>query len=200
MGRKPNWTNEEIEYLENNWGSVSIPGISKKLGRRKNLKLGNICNLSCRTCNPWVSSKWYSDWWETLDKDKVMNGVPVFKDYREYLDTCYRNGRQSYSIENTRIWSELATWLPKAQYIDIYGAEPMMIDELFDALRVSINQGTAKKQYIHFNTNGTMWDDEKINLLTQFDKTFIDVSIDGLYNHFDYLRNGASWDTVIENR
>jgi hypothetical protein len=33
VGRKPNWTKEELGYLEDAWGRVSISGIAKKLGR-----------------------------------------------------------------------------------------------------------------------------------------------------------------------
>ena len=165
------------------------------------LKLGNICNLSCRTCNPWVSSKWYSDWWQTIDQHKtqVNSDIKMFSNYREYLNSCYKNGRLSYDTGNNKLWDNLATWLPRAQYVDIYGAEPMMIDQLFDALQVSIDQGSAAKQHIHFNTNGTLWDDNKIAVLSEFKQTFIDVSIDGLYGHFDYLRHGAEWATVVTN-
>jgi hypothetical protein len=31
--RGKNWTAAEIEYLEDNWGSVSLPSLAKKLGR-----------------------------------------------------------------------------------------------------------------------------------------------------------------------
>jgi transposase-like protein len=33
MGSKPNWTKEEIEYLEDKWGVISIKAIAKNLGR-----------------------------------------------------------------------------------------------------------------------------------------------------------------------
>ena len=33
MSKSPKWTAEEQEYLRENWGRVSIPGIAKKLGR-----------------------------------------------------------------------------------------------------------------------------------------------------------------------
>lgn len=36
MGNKPNWTQKEYDYLEENWGKVSIPTICKKLGRSEN--------------------------------------------------------------------------------------------------------------------------------------------------------------------
>ena len=31
MGQARNWTPEEYEYLENSWGKVSLPYISKNL-------------------------------------------------------------------------------------------------------------------------------------------------------------------------
>lgn len=36
MGIKPNWTKPETDYLEDSWGTVSISGISNKLGRSIN--------------------------------------------------------------------------------------------------------------------------------------------------------------------
>ena len=36
MGRNKNWSPAEFEYLQNSWGSVSIPGIAKHLGRSVN--------------------------------------------------------------------------------------------------------------------------------------------------------------------
>lgn len=36
MGVKPNWTSEEVAYLEDSWGHASIPAIAKKLDRSVN--------------------------------------------------------------------------------------------------------------------------------------------------------------------
>ncbi|MCH5201543.1 MAG: hypothetical protein J1F60_11365, partial [Oscillospiraceae bacterium] len=33
MGAGKGWKTEELEYLQDNWGTVSIPGIAKHLGR-----------------------------------------------------------------------------------------------------------------------------------------------------------------------
>lgn len=52
MGVKPNWSQSEIEYLSEQWGTKSILAISKKLGRSPNaiklkaykLKLGSFLN------------------------------------------------------------------------------------------------------------------------------------------------------------
>lgn len=161
------------------------------------LKLGNVCNLSCRSCNPWVSSKWANDWWEVFEKNRTGDGR--FRDYRHYMEQVFRIGRLSYSDENEKFWRELDEWFPNSRFIDIYGAEPMLIDRLFDVLQTSIDKDHARFQSLHFNTNGTIWDDKKIDILSKFKKVVIDISIDGLFDHFAYIRNGETWSTVMEN-
>lgn len=160
------------------------------------LKLGNLCNLRCRTCNPYVSSRWMRDWWEVFDKN---NKDSSYETYDEYVESTYGTGRASYDDSNEQFWTKLDQWLPHAQYIDIYGAEPMLIHKLFDILKHSIEQGYNTNQTLHFNTNCTIWNQEYIDILGQFKKVYIDLSIDGLYKHYDYIRNGETWDVTIAN-
>jgi MoaA/NifB/PqqE/SkfB family radical SAM enzyme len=158
------------------------------------LKLGNICNLACRTCNPYVSSKWYRDWWEVFERDSGR-----YQDYSEYLDSKYLTGRLSYDDSNEKFWQKLREWIPHVQYIDIYGAEPMMIDRLFEILRYSRDRGCHQHQTLHFNTNCTLWRDDYAELLGSFKRVFVDLSIDGLYQHYDYLRYGETWSVTRDN-
>ena len=160
------------------------------------LKLGNVCNLSCRSCNPWVSSKWIKDWWLTIDSKKENNPYSTFD---QYSKEKFRSWRLSYSDDNTTFWDKLNEWIPHAQYIDIYGAEPMLIHKLFDILEYSIAQGYNTKQTLHFNSNCTIWNQRYIDILSEFKKVYFDLSIDGLYSHFDYIRNGETWNVVLEN-
>ena len=39
------------------------------------LRLGNHCNVMCRTCNPYSSSRWVKEW------DVIYPEEPVIKDY-----------------------------------------------------------------------------------------------------------------------
>lgn len=158
------------------------------------LKLGNICNLACRTCNPHVSSRWYRDWWEVIDRPQGR-----FENYTQYLDAKYLTGKLSYSADNEKFWSLLHQWIPHVKYIDIYGAEPTMIPRLFDILQNSIDQGYAGRQVLHFNTNGTIWNQDYIDILTQFQSVYVDLSVDGLYQQYDYIRYGEEWSVIKEN-
>lgn len=162
------------------------------------LKLGNVCNLSCRTCNPWVSSQWVKDWWLTVDS-RMEKETSVYPTFEKYSKEKFKTWRLSYDDANIEFWTKLHDWIQYAQYIDIYGAEPMLIHKLFDILEHSISQGSHSNQTLHFNTNGTIWNQKYIDILKQFKEVYFDLSIDGLFNHYDYIRNGETWDVVLEN-
>lgn len=156
------------------------------------LKLGNICNLACRTCNPWVSSSWYHDWYNTIPQERQE-----FPIYRDYVNNKHRNSRLSYSDDNTEFWQELQDRFQHVRYVDIYGAEPMMIEKLFDILETNVSLGLSQSQTLHFNTNATIWDQRKINILDQYKRVYFDLSLDGIDKHYDYIRYGRTWDQVL---
>jgi sulfatase maturation enzyme AslB (radical SAM superfamily) len=155
------------------------------------LKPGNTCNLACRTCWPEVSSKWYRDYWETEARERQP-------DYKQYLDS-WRRIRTSYDQDNLRLWSDLQSWLTNVEYYDIYGAEPMLLSNVFEILQQSVDSGRAAQQSIHINTNCTVWNQSYIDILKQFKSVVIDVSIDGIGAHYDYIRYGETWSTVEQN-
>jgi len=155
------------------------------------LKPGNTCNLACRTCWPEVSSKWYRDYWE-LEAHKQE------PDYKKYLASWGRI-KSSYEPENTRLWTELESWLTDVKYYDIYGAEPMLLSNVFDILQQAVDKNLAHEQSLHINTNGTIWNQRYIDTLTKFKHVALDISIDGIGPHFDYIRYGETWSTVEKN-
>jgi MoaA/NifB/PqqE/SkfB family radical SAM enzyme len=155
------------------------------------LKPGNTCNLACRTCWPEVSSKWYRDYWEV----EAQKWEP---DYRKYLDG-WRRIRTSYDRDNTKLWADLEIWFSDVEYYDIYGAEPMLLDNVFVILQKSVASGRAAQQSIHINTNCTVWNQDYIDILAQFKNVVIDLSIDGVGAHYDYIRYGETWGTVETN-
>lgn len=161
------------------------------------LKLGNVCNLSCRTCNPYVSSKWAKDWWQVFESKNNNE----FNDYKEYSDIIFKTSRDSYKDDNTGFWNKLNKWLPHVTYIDVYGGEPFLTHKLFEVLKDNMHPEKSLEhiKYLHINTNATVWNQDYIDIATKTHHTHFDLSIDGLYDHFDYIRNGETWSTVEKN-
>ena len=152
------------------------------------VNMGNTCNLKCRTCGPFSSSKWAQEWRELgfFDGD----------------DSAYKNFLQRFNKaydENSLFWNSFEKNLQNVLHIDFYGGEPFLVSKQWEMLKEIIGLGYAKDITIHYNTNGTIWDDEIYETLKQFKRVFIDFSIDGVYDKINYIRNPADWDLIFSN-
>lgn len=176
-----------IEHNRINHHINSLPHGPKVL----DLKLGNTCNLACRHCWPEVSSKWINDYYEISVRPTGISK----QDYLRRWDSI----QLSYDRENLRLWDKLRQWITDVEYVDIFGAEPMLLSRLFDILGYCVDTGISIKQSLHINTNATVWNQDYINTLTKFQQVQIDLSIDGIGPHFDYIRYGETWDTAEKN-
>ena len=156
------------------------------------LKLGNICNLKCRICGSWSSSKW---------AEEEMNYLPPGADKKQHIAyTWLKKGAWPRKTET--FWDNLREMLPNIKYFEFTGGEPWLIQEHFDLLRFAADQGLAKNIDIHYNTNGTQWPTDAPELWKEFGRVDIAFSIDNVEDRFEYERYGAKWteaNTIIDN-
>jgi len=154
------------------------------------LKLGNTCNLACTMCWPEVSSKWLNDYYAVYEDPNI-----IYSDYKKRWASI----QQSYDRDNHQLWGDLKTMIKQAVHIDIFGAEPMLLDRLWEILAWSAEQGYSKNQTVHINTNSTIWREDYYKILTQFQQVDIDLSIDATGPLFEYIRYGTTWQNVNDN-
>tara|TARA_E500000318_G_scaffold89273_1_gene86803 strand:+ start:1097 stop:2242 length:1146 start_codon:yes stop_codon:yes gene_type:complete len=156
---------------------------SKKNLKFLDLKLGNICNLKCRICGSWSSSKW------AQEEIKLGN-----KQARKWLE------QGQWPRQQHELWNEIIELLPKIEHFEFTGGEPFLIKEHFDILQKSVSLGTSKQQQIHYNTNGTTFPLHAVeNIWPHFKEVEIAFSIDDVGERFEYQRYPAKWREVNEN-
>lgn len=152
------------------------------------LKLGNICNLKCRICGSWSSSKWAKE---------EIDYIPELLDRKTHLAYTYlKDG--AWPRESEVFWDNLKTLLPNIKYFEFTGGEPFLIEQHFELLRYAVEQGYSKNIEIHYNTNGTVFP-EQAELWNNFKHVEIAFSIDNVGVRFEYERYGADWNEVQEN-
>lgn len=152
------------------------------------LNLGTTCNLKCRICSPWSSSQW----------NKEFLQIGQWTGSQEKYKKILHNLNHSYD-DDSLFWEEFRNRLPTVEKIDIYGGEPFLVKKQWEMLQYSIDQGYSKNQTLHFNTNGTQFDDEKARIINGFKKAYISLSLDGIGKQFEYQRHPAKWDEVLHN-
>lgn len=160
--------NNEVQYTNDN--NIKIV----------ELNLGSLCNLKCRICGPWSSSRW-------------------FKDYKVIMPTDHIDYKKTILLRNDTFLDEIKNALPTIEKIDMYGGEPFLIKQQWELLQYSIDRGYSKNQILQFNTNGTYFDATKKNILNKFKNVYVSISVDGIENQFEYQRNPAKWESVLHN-
>lgn len=147
------------------------------------LKLGNICNLKCRICGGFSSSKWAAE--------EIKQGS-------EHARGWLKSGM--WPRQTDSLWNEVVGMLEHIEHFEFTGGEPFMIQEHFDLLEKSVELGHAKNQSIHYNTNGTQYPEYAIkHIWPHFKDVEIAFSIDDIRGRFEYQRYGAKWDAVNAN-
>jgi MoaA/NifB/PqqE/SkfB family radical SAM enzyme len=136
------------------------------------LRWSNTCNLSCMYCSPTFSSTW-------ADKLKTINLKPV----KPYQD-------------------ELLTWiLERAGHIKelmLVGGEPLLMKQNYELLKV-----LPLDCRISIITN-LSYDLKNLPCLADLlkrpaDSIVWNISVDHVQEQFEYVRQGANWDRLIEN-
>tara|TARA_B110001454_G_scaffold210055_1_gene224197 strand:- start:898 stop:1995 length:1098 start_codon:yes stop_codon:yes gene_type:complete len=155
------------------------------------LNMGTTCNIKCRTCSPDNSSVWNKEFIALHDSIEGHTGK---KEMTEY----FRQFNKSFE-DDSAIWKDMESHLSRLKYIDMYGGEPMLMKKQWKLLKTAIDRGYAPYISLHYNTNGTLWDEEKFNILNEFKHISMDFSLDGIYDRFEFMRHPAKWQPVIEN-
>ena len=153
------------------------------------LKLGNICNLKCRICGSWSSSQFAV---EELNQIKDLD-----EKKKSYHYQMLRAG--AWPRENERFWTEIDQVVDQIQYIEFTGGEPFMIKEHFAMLQGIVDKGIAPQVEIHYNTNGTHYPEEAVEIWKHFKTVEIAFSIDDVKERFEYQRTNATWIEVEAN-
>ena len=158
------------------------------------LKLGNICNLKCRICGSWSSSKWAQE--EVGYEDKKFSHLHDYDRKQHLAFKFLKDG--TWPRESKIFWENLRKLLPNIKYFEFTGGEPFLIEQHFELLRYAVETGDSQHIEIHYNTNGTVFP-ESSELWANFKHVEIAFSIDNVDARFEYERYGADWEEVQQN-
>lgn len=135
------------------------------------IALSNHCNYACRHCNSFSSSKWYDD-------DKALGrNTPNRKLVELDIDTIN-------DISNITNYKFL-------------GGEPL-INKSHEKLLTKIDN--IENVVLEYTTNGSIYPNETIiDIWKRAKRVKLTVSLDDIYEGFNYFRSGGDFDTVIDN-
>lgn len=148
------------------------------------IRLGNLCNLKCRMCNPYASNQWVDEWHLV---EQQLNDSEI---------------KRLSSMDWPNDDAVAVNLLKLANTIDeIYltGGEPTLAlsqYKLFDKL---IELGLAKNITLKYNTNCTNLPKKLVDYWQHFKKIKINASIDAYGDLNRYIRYPTGWALVEKN-
>jgi sulfatase maturation enzyme AslB (radical SAM superfamily) len=158
------------------------------------LRLGNLCNLKCRMCNPWNSSQIVK---EHLD---IADGQPEYvKVWEKTFGKFPVNVMKDQEwFDSDIMWDQVIALIPTLKKVYMTGGEPTLIKNNFKFMEECIAQRRTDI-VLFFNTNCTNVNKRFLDLIKQFDKVHINASLDGTGIVNDYIRAPSDWAMISSN-
>ena len=153
------------------------------------LRLGNVCNVRCRTCNPASSSRWVKDY------KQIVESLDFVNDGYSWLD--HKHDFQWPEDEN--FYEDLFECAPNMEVLYINGGEPTLIKAHWNYLRRLVESGRSKNIILWYNINMTNLPDEAIPLWKEFKEARVCPSIDCLDSRNHFIRFPTEWADVTKN-
>ena len=143
------------------------------------IDLGNYCNLACKMCNPYASSR-------------------IATQHRQWgiLDTS----TQDWTMDQT-VWDRFKQEIisvKNLKNIHFMGGETLIQPRFRELIDYLVEQGRTDV-CISFVTNGTSYDPTLIEKFKLFPRVGIEVSIEAMDRVNDYVRQGTDTKVVIDH-
>lgn len=145
------------------------------------INFGNYCNLKCIMCHPYNSSQ-------------------IEQEYKSNV-AIYNKNNVNYSVDtkSNKWWEDPVTFqrvidmCKNAVNIHFSGGEPMIgpMHKLLDALPENCS--------VSMNTSLTKLSNRILTSLKRFSNCKIQVSLDGVEQHHEYIRWGSDWKIIEYN-
>lgn len=142
------------------------------------LRYSNLCNYSCRSCEPAFSSM----------IEKELTAFPILTKYYNPANNSYRHN----------ITESITEFVDTIKRINLTGGEPLLVKENLDILSLLIDRGRTDVSIL-ITSNMSTVNPKIMNLLEKFDNIHWTASIDAVGAASEYIRNGSKWTTVEAN-
>ena len=169
-------------FLNQRFGSSINSNIDNKFQQIHyiEMSLDNICNLECRMCNSFFSTK-------LQKRDKYL------QHYHSNQNTVHKKQEPNWEKYNS---SDLS----KLEYVKILGGEVFRTPNFEPFLDWLDSKTGLENIVVELSTNGTaLPSGSLLDKMLRLKQINSNLSLDATHDVNDYQRQGSNWNTVLEN-
>lgn len=157
-------------------------------------RLGNMCNLKCRMCQPQNSSQINKEYVKIEASDpqagKFIKDNFTWGQFAEHVTPWQ---------DDPEFLKQVELWLPDVTKLYFTGGEPTIIERVYWIMEKCVAMGVADRIELVFNSNMTNIQDRFINLVEKFKKVLMCFSVDAHGSLNEYIRGSSHWEQTDRN-
>ncbi len=142
------------------------------------LQITNLCNLKCQMCGGSESSRLL-----------VENNALGFENLKQ---KDYDLDEEHYKKIKDMVKHDL-------NMLSLLGGEPLFNKKVIKLLSLLVENGKSKNIKLHITTNGTICNDDILQILKQFKDIRLMLSMEGVEKCNEYMRFPSNWDELRKN-
>lgn len=151
-----------------------------------NIKVSNICNLRCRTCQSKDSYLYHIEGAYYEQKNNITGTPYTLEKYKKHF--------------TDQQLDELFEISSRLERIELYGGEPLLDLQVPKYLLRLVNAGLAQNISLKVSTNATHeLTDTWRQIFSGFKSVVLNVSIDAINEQFTYVRHPGDWVVAERN-
>jgi radical SAM protein with 4Fe4S-binding SPASM domain len=147
------------------------------------IRVSNYCNLKCIMCGPYASSQIAAEYLRNKDAYHSINMVGAYEPTIRWW-------------ENEQIKDDFIATIKQASIINFGGGEPLIVPQVVE---ICNKLDPFKVKFLKFNTNLTILTKSFLDSISKFRSVQIDVSLEGINEHNNYIRYGSDWQSIHNN-
>jgi hypothetical protein len=185
------------------WENVTAdPELWRKGPVSLDLKLGNLCNLTCAHCDPINSSQWVDLWAEFYSSfengaSQKIGNLPRINFAKK------QNGKFEIAETNwvqDQRWHEQFKKISKQlAHIYVTGGEPMLVPWHGEMLDYLISENLSQNIVLEYDSNFTAINNNIVEKFKNFKSVVVRVSLDGIEDVYEWIRWPGKWEKVKQN-
>jgi len=187
------WSEEELGYRSERVNQLSKLSLLDfvntdytKGPKNLNIKVSNICNLRCRTCQSYDSYLYHLEGKFYEEKHGLSNTIYTREKFKKHF--------------TDQQLDDLYNYVDNLEKIELYGGEPLLDDMVPKLLTRIVESGKARNIDLKISTNCTHTLTETWrNILLGFKNVTINISLDAVGKKITYMRHPADWKIVYNN-
>jgi MoaA/NifB/PqqE/SkfB family radical SAM enzyme len=157
-------------------------------------RLGNLCNLKCRMCQPQNSSQIQKEYKRIEENDPMA---------ADFIKNHFTWGQFADHItpwqDDPDFLRQVEAWLPGVNKLYFTGGEPTLIERTYWILEKCVEMDIAKNIDLVFNSNMTNIKPRFISLVEKFKNVLMCFSVDAYGELNEYIRGASHWTTTDIN-